>query len=90
MCAAVNELGAAMALFVAKAPAANFDAEELRKMKARLAPWMMPVVARGPAAPSIAISGPLDDPAAIVNVHAKTDTRTTTLAPSFSPYGRTE
>jgi hypothetical protein len=84
--AAVNELGAAMALFMAKAPLANFDAEELRKMKARLAP----VVATKPAAPFIAKSGPLDDPLAAVNLCAKTDARTTAPPPAFYPYGTTE
>jgi hypothetical protein len=90
MRAAVNELAAAMALFVANAPAANFDANELRRMKARLAPWMMPAVSPRPVAPFIAKSGPLDDPLAAVNMHAKTNARTTAPPPAFYPYGTTE
>jgi hypothetical protein len=90
MHAAVNELGSVMALFVARAPAANFDAEELRKMKARLAPWIGPPTEPRPASPFIAKSGPLDDPLAAMKMTAKTDARTTAPLPAFYPYGTTE
>jgi hypothetical protein len=90
MRAAVNEIGAAMALFVTKAPVHNFDAEEQRKMKARLAPWIAPAVTPPPSIPFIAKSGPLDDSLAAVNIHAKTDARTTAPPPAFYPYGTTE
>jgi hypothetical protein len=90
MHAAVNELGTVMALFVAKAPSASFDAEELRKMKARLAPWMSSITGPVPPVPFIAKSGPLDDPLAAVRLTAKTDARTTAPPPAFSPHGTTE
>jgi hypothetical protein len=90
MHAAVNELCAVMALLVARAPSANFDPQELRKMKEQLAPWIGPPTAPRPAAPSIAKSGPLDDPSAAVKMTAKTNASTTAPPPAFYLYGTTE
>jgi hypothetical protein len=89
MHAAVLELGAAMARFVDKAPAANFDPEQLRLMRARLAPWLAPAPSPRPTAPFIAKSGPLDSVAGL-NMTAKTDARTTTPPPTYYPYGTNE
>lgn len=90
MQAAVNELGAVMALFLARAPATNLDAEELGRMKARLAPWIGPPTQPRPAVPFIAKSGHREDPLAAVKMTAKTDARTTAPPPSFYPHGTTE
>jgi hypothetical protein len=84
--ATTNELARAFALFLSKAPVANFDPEEWRKMKARVAPWT-------PATPLppmhvIAKSGPLDNP--MVNLQARTDARTSTVPSRPGLYGKTE
>ena len=57
---AVNEISAAMARFVTKAPPVNFDADYLRVMKALLAPWLTSAVHPAPPGPLIARSGPPD------------------------------
>jgi hypothetical protein len=88
--ACVNELGTVMALFLARAPAANFDTEELRKMRARLAPWIAPPTKLGPASPFVARSSSLDGALAAVKLTAKTDARTTAVPPAFYPHGMTE
>jgi hypothetical protein len=88
MHAAVLELRAAMARFVDMAPAANFDPEQLRMMRARLAPWLAPPPRSQPTAPFIAKSGPLDNIVGL-NMTAKTDARTTTPPPPNYPYGTT-
>lgn len=72
--AAVNEIGLGMALFISRAPAVNFDAEELRLMTVRLSPWVVGVSA--PTLPLAARSGPLDQPGLPAGMQAKTDART--------------
>jgi hypothetical protein len=90
MFAVVNELGAVLALFVAKAPAANFNADELCSMKVRLARWIGPPTAQRPAAAFIPMSDRLDDPLATVRITAKTDARTSAAPPACHPYGTTD
>lgn len=82
MHAAVNELGAAMALFLIKAPAVNFDAEELLRMKSRLTPWLEPELANESGATFIAKSGPMADIRPAVSTQAKTEGRTDRLPPA--------
>jgi hypothetical protein len=74
MNAVVNEIGRCMALFISRAPAANFATEELRLMTERLVPWVGSVPA--PAVPIIARSGPLDQPGTLAGLQARTDART--------------
>jgi hypothetical protein len=62
LAAVVHEIARAMSLFLSKAPEANFDAEDLRKMKARLAQLFAHTAPTAPAVPFIGKSGPLDDP----------------------------
>jgi hypothetical protein len=85
MQAAVNEIGRAMALFVSRAPAINFDADELRKMNDRLRPWLSGVPA--PAVSTVAKSGPLDQPGLLAGMQAKTDARS--MSPGGSPINLT-
>jgi hypothetical protein len=84
--ATVNELAGAFALFLSKAPALNFDPEELRAMKERLALWLAGTTP--PTAPVIAKSGPLDDPAAELRASAWTAAPVTVSL--FYPFGRSE
>jgi hypothetical protein len=84
--ATADELARTFARFLGGAPEVNFDPEEWRKMKAKLAPW---TEATPPALPATAKSGQLDDPS-VIKLQAKTDARTVAPPPGSYPHGRTE
>jgi hypothetical protein len=84
--ATTRELVQAFGLFLRKAPQANFDDEELRKMQTRLAP----ATVRSPAPSEPFIAKSLDDPLAVAKMSSKTDARTIALPPGINPYGKTE
>jgi hypothetical protein len=84
----VNEIARVMALFISKAPAGNFNAEELRMMKERQQPWSGGVLA--PALPFTGTSGQLNQPGLLAHPQVKPHGSTTSssLTVVHNPLGK--